>query len=148
MYASREVLIVEDETSLQTTVEHIIRLIDPKLSLIDPKLSTVWVKSAEKAMSLLRHRKFELIVADYLLAGPRTGIDLWHMCRLRHAEVPFVMISGIGVLNFLNLTEGFSARPLFLSKPFRPIDIQEALSDLLKHHKRKNVTVSHPGSFA
>jgi DNA-binding NtrC family response regulator len=119
-----EILIVEDEVNLRTAFDHIIRS-------VDSKLVPIWVDSAEKALDLLRHQTFEFVIADYYLAGPRTGLQLWSSMHRRFPQIPFLLVSGMSTKEYLEKTSGLTHGPTYLAKPFTIEECRQAISSLI-----------------
>lgn len=94
-----------------------------------------WISTAEDAIELIKKMNFDLIIADYTLAGITNGLQLWEYCQKKLPLTPFVMMSGIPVEDFLRLTEGNRAPP-YLPKPFSLRDLRQLLETLLSKQNR------------
>lgn len=83
-----KVLIVEDEPLWQIVIERALRLIDPE---IEVRVSG----DANQAFELLnKEGNFDLVIADQLLNGAKTGLDLWDILLEQKVDIPFVIVSG------------------------------------------------------
>ena len=106
---TRNVLIVEDDLSLNPILTQVFHSIDPLLN-VD------WVTSAEEGLERIRTTPYTMVVADYSLAGNGTGLDLWDYCKDDIRKIPFVVVSSIALDRYFRLV-GNRVSPPFLAKP-------------------------------
>jgi DNA-binding response OmpR family regulator len=93
--ASRKVLIVEDDLFLAAIVGRAVYDINPDCD-ID------WATSLEQALSKmvqeideLGRSPYHLVVADVMLDGRGTGLDLWKVFCRTYPQVPVMLISSL-----------------------------------------------------
>ncbi len=79
------ILVVDDEESIRFTFETF---------LIDEGYSVTTAQNYDEAMALFAGSVFDLVLADILLGGGRTGIDLMREARKLHLDCPFVVVTG------------------------------------------------------
>ncbi len=113
----KSVLIVEDDLSISNLMERVIRSIAPGVNL-------EWATSAEEALKLVDTSSkespsspYDLVISDFYLDGPKTGLDFWNIFRKTHPGVPFVLMSTADLNDFLE-NEDEQSVPFFLRKPF------------------------------
>jgi len=108
-----KILLVEDDSAFGSAL---FRVLKQSFGRIQVRMTA----TAEEGMEFLDKETFDLIVADYTLAGPGTGLDLWTKCCRpgKNARTPFVMISGLAVESYLEVASRCASAPLFLPKPF------------------------------
>jgi DNA-binding NtrC family response regulator len=116
-----EILIVEDDFSLETVLVHVLHRIDTRLKI-------KWATNLSEAQKYLQemHKqedpKLCLVLCDILLPNFENGIPIWKYVRDHFRDTPFVFMSGVSSDNYLKLMASESAWPPFISKPFRVID--------------------------
>jgi DNA-binding NtrC family response regulator len=118
----KSVLIVEDDVLAANLIERLLRSVRSDMDFD-------WTNSAEDAIRTisLSHQAnldcpYDLIVSDFYLEGSKMGLDFWNVCREFYPTVPFVLMSGNDLSDFLEQEED-GALPYFLKKPF---DIKKA----------------------
>lgn len=79
------VLVVDDEESIRFTFEAF---------LMDEGYSVMTAQSYDEAMALFAGSVFDLVFADIILGGERTGIDLMREARKLNLYCPFVVVTG------------------------------------------------------
>lgn len=115
----KKFLVVEDDLGAQLLWERIIDIVDPKAVIR-------WATSEEGAEKLIRERArmgddFDIVVTDVLLAGEKTGIDLWKRYGDGHSQ--FLFVSGIGRRKFTEMTGKWEDEyPLLMQKPLNAKD--------------------------
>lgn len=119
-------LVVEDDFTYQPLWEKIIRSVDPSAKIR-------WSISAEGAEKLIKSSEtFDFIIADILLSGPRTGVDLWK--RFRNRNSLFLFASGMPLKAFTELIGDHKGTyPYLLRKPLNPRECVESLRTLLAY---------------
>jgi hypothetical protein len=121
-------LVVEDDIGVQLMWE---RMIDA----VDPEATILWATTEEGAEILIRDEArsgndFDIVVADVMLAGKKTGIDLWK--RYGNGNLQFLFVSGIGRKKFNELLgKGNLEHPYLLQKPLNPSDCIVCLRAML-----------------
>lgn len=124
-------LIVEDDFTLQPFWEHVIQEVSPN-ALIR------WATTEEGAEKLIRDRhrindRFDVVITDILLAGEKTGVDLWK--RYGSPETVFLFTSGLSVRRFNGLMgQDDSEEAILIRKPLNPIQCVESLKAVLAYH--------------
>ncbi len=122
-YAPR-FLVVEDDASIQPVWERIIRTIDPQAIIR-------WSRTGEGAEFLIeqqrkRHGVFDFIVADVMLAGKMTGVDLWR--KHPESESLFLFVSALSQKKFNEMVGKDRDRfPFLVNKPIDPIECIESI---------------------
>jgi DNA-binding NtrC family response regulator len=123
--APQSVLVVEDDTSLR-------RPLASTLYDVHPDLSLKWVTTVPDAKESIQMYEPGLIIADCLLDGDGTGLQLWEYCLKHHPRVPFMLMTGLSQDDLWRLKpKSTSGLPIVLRKPFRPIEYKRALIDAL-----------------
>ncbi len=79
------ILVVDDEESIRFTFEAF---------LTDEGYSVDTAASYDQAIELLSGSAFDLVFADIILGGGRTGTDLMREARKLNLECPFVVVTG------------------------------------------------------
>lgn len=120
---SYQVLVAEDDRCLYNAIYRCLRAIDKDVQCI-------WATTADEAQMHLEQRAFDLVISDYTLCGLKTGMDLWETCRRKNLAHRFLMISGMGVGDFIRIT-GRSNRIPFLPKPFSVNDLTLVVAGIL-----------------
>lgn len=114
------ILIVEDELGLRTPLIRVLRD-------VDPKCECDWVVRVSDACRLLKTQNYDLIFADYYLGEKQTGWNLWQICNRKYPEIPFVIISAMGIEKYLRMVKGKDRWPFFLPKPFTRSEYQASV---------------------
>jgi CheY-like chemotaxis protein len=129
------VLVVENEAIVR------LELVDQFEGL---GLIVLAAQDADEAILLLdSHPEIELLMTDIKMPGSMDGIRLAHHVRDRWPPVKIIVLSGM--LNTqLSQLPGES---IFLSKPYDPGALAEALSNMLNSHVPPTAG-SHPGLSA
>lgn len=122
-------LIVEDDIGIQQIWERIIDNIDPDAMIR-------WATTEEGAERLMRDRarlgdEFDVVVADIMLGGTKTGIDLW---REHQGSAPrFLFTSGITKKKFKEMIGSHEGElPLLIQKPLNPNDCISCIRQMLE----------------
>jgi CheY-like chemotaxis protein len=86
--------------------------------------------AAEEAIEMLvRHARIQVLVTDITLPGSMTGLDLARKARELIPDLKILTISGNA--DEEAISESCLDRCAFLAKPFRPSDLNRAVSELL-----------------
>lgn len=110
-------LVVEDDISLQSIWERIIESVDPTAMIR-------WARTEEGAEKLIQDRQrvgdeFDCIIVDIMLAGEKTGIDLWN--RYGDTNTQFLFTSSLPFKKFSKMIgHDHGAYQFFLEKPLNP----------------------------
>ena len=119
------VLIVEDDPVWRIIIERSLRLIDP-----DSRISAS--ASANQALALLTEdNDFDLIIADQILNGSQTGLDLWDTLRRQGSDIPYVLLSGTARGDLYEQLKSYPAEaiPRYLEKPASPTELSQLLAN-------------------
>jgi DNA-binding NtrC family response regulator len=84
------ILIVEDDPQWQLLLANTVRNVSAGASLI-------CVNSVATAKQVLDiDKNFDIILADFMLEGDETGVDLWQSRRgkYKHSAPPFILVTG------------------------------------------------------
>lgn len=116
-----KILVAEDEPLMLMAIE-------AKLKTIG--FEVVAVSDGQQALKVLETYKADLIITDILM--PYTsGLELIGIVKSKNAKLPIIVLSGLGeeeiVLEAFNL-----GADDFLTKPFKPIDLELRVKRLLK----------------
>ena len=87
------------------------------LQELHPRSHWVEATSASDALSILRGRPIGFVIADYVLTGPRTGLDLWQIARILAPDSRFLLMSDLRVDQYLDIVSGFTDPPECIEKP-------------------------------
>lgn len=115
--SEKNILVVEDDSCMKTAIERIVRKIDRRINF-------QWASSAEEALGQLNKKYFDLVISDYNLPGLENGLKVWEASQIHSPHCKFVMMSGMGVSEYLNATRNQKYPPSFLPKPFSPIELR------------------------
>jgi response regulator of citrate/malate metabolism len=132
----KKFLVVEDDFAAQPIWDKIIRSVDPKAIIR-------WATTEEGAEKLIQERadagdRFDFVIADIFLDGPKTGIDLWK--RFGGGSTQFLFISSITRNKFHEMLGQWKNQyPLLIRKPFNLNECVESLISLLKAQKYFNL---------
>lgn len=85
MEKKRRVLVVDDEESIRFTF---------KCFLADEGYEVVTAKNYMEAMDIIATGEFDMIYADIILGGGKTGLDVIREARERNVTCPVVVITG------------------------------------------------------
>ena len=122
---SGNVLVVEDSLS---QANHLVRLLE---SL---GLHAIRVASGEDALTLAAKQPFDLILADYMLEGALTGLDVIRKTRAlpgRAGKVPILAVSGFDdTARRIDMLR--SGANDFIQKPVVPEELQVRVSNLVR----------------
>ena len=121
----RRILLVEDEASIATTQERIL-----KQSPFEHRVTLA--ATGEEALDILSQSAFDLISLDYTLPGELNGLDVYRRVRERDPEIPILFISGN--MEFLESTKDLGATDShmdYLSKPCENLIYADTLNRLL-----------------
>lgn len=120
-----QLLIIEDDTCLQTVLSKSVRSIDPDLEVR-------WANSAELALQNLRMQHFDIVISDYYLRDRlTTGLWIWDRYHRTFPQTQFLLMSGIATEEFVQLTEGRKKSPRFLHKPFGIGEFRESVVEMI-----------------
>jgi DNA-binding NarL/FixJ family response regulator len=125
---SRSILVVEDDPFMQKNFQHVIKSIDPLIKV-------ECVETAEEAQTILGKSGayfYDLVVADQILGGQKTGIDLWRECKDSFPPMSFILTSGRKWKTiFTSRMIEETSLPPFLPKPFKQEDCRRMMSAML-----------------
>jgi DNA-binding NtrC family response regulator len=115
----RRLLVVEDDLDLWKMVERIARAVDPEV-IID------FARNADEAIDrMLERHRYDLILADFMLADSRSGFWLQQRCERLQPWSNFALMSALPLR-----TPGPISCP-FLHKPFTIPECRDFLAQLL-----------------
>lgn len=115
MTANKTVLIVDDD-------ELVLESLDLLLSGAEG-LQSIRALGAEGAMRHMRHAPIDIIVADVILAGPISGIELCNEAINRYPNVALVVITADTEVQLHDIPP----RGVFLRKPFGATELLVAV---------------------
>jgi putative two-component system response regulator len=119
------ILVIDDEAVIRMLVVEILEVAGHDVVAAD---------SAERAIALLEHEEFELVVSDVIMPG-LSGLELLEIVRARRASLPVVLVTGAGTYETLSqaLTRGAAG---LVTKPFAHAELQNAVADALERATR------------
>jgi CheY-like chemotaxis protein len=120
-----KVLIVEDEPFWQLLIER-------ALKKIDDRIVVKFTENANQALQELeKSADFDFIIADHLLSGSLTGLDLWDTLAEKKSEIPYILISGINKDNFFDRLMPYRTEmvPQFIEKPVSIRELSKKLNE-------------------
>jgi putative two-component system response regulator len=119
------VLVIDDEDVIRMLVMEI---------LVSAGHVVTGAESAERALGLLEHHEYDLVVSDVIMPG-LSGLELLESVRARHASLPVVLVTGAGTYDTLSqaLTRGAAG---LVTKPFAHAELQAAVADALDRASR------------
>lgn len=128
----KKVLIVEDDLFLAAIVGRAVHDLD-----VDSNID--WVTSLEQAFGKITagiekigECPYELVIADVMLEGKGTGLDLWKIfCRI-YPDVPVMIMSSLPQDQVFEAVKNEShTPPNFLKKPFSMGDLKTNIKEIL-----------------
>jgi putative two-component system response regulator len=119
------ILVIDDEDVIRMLVMEILETAGHEIT---------GAESAERALTLLDHLEFDLVVSDVIMPG-LSGLELLEAVRARRASLPVVLVTGAGTYDTLSqaLTRGAAG---LVTKPFAHADLQAAVADALERSAR------------
>lgn len=134
----KSVFVIEDDLSTSNLIERVLRSISPGIEL-------EWCTSAEEAIEIInaaysasKSSPFVLVISDFYLDGPKTGLDFWNFFHQRYPNVPFILMSSADLDDFMDSDESTSV-PYFLKKPFDISQCRAFLSKFIKSGYRSHI---------
>lgn len=124
------VLIVDDDPLCSMFIEKVIREFSPKLRCLT-------AVSEAKALAILARVKCDLVLADYFLEGPETGLDLCRKIKTEYPEITCVMMSGMKFEKYQDLAVRWELQPDFMEKPISSSVIQKYLAEFYEVAKER-----------
>ncbi len=135
---SKQILIVEDDVFLAA-------IIGRALFDLNPDCEIDWATNLEKALTKtiqrvdeLPRQPYDLVVADVMLDGWGTGVDLWKVLARAYPEMPVMLISSMKLEELLissatpDPTQPVSFDQLhYLQKPFSMGELKSSIRELL-----------------
>lgn len=124
----RKYLVVEDDFALQPIWEYVLQTIDPNAVIR-------WARTQEGAEKLINDRirskdQFDIIIADVMLAGKKTGVDLWR--DFKETGMLFLFTSSLTEKKFQQMVgENYGEYPFFLRKPLYVPDCIACINALI-----------------
>lgn len=115
MAANKTVLVVDDNELVLESIELLLAGTEG--------LHTIRALGAEGALRHLRHAPVDIIIADVILTGSISGIDLCHEAIKRHPDVALVVITADSEVQLHDVPP----RGVFLRKPFGATELMVAL---------------------
>jgi putative two-component system response regulator len=119
------ILVIDDEEVIRLLVVEILETVGHTVT---------GAESAERALKLLEHDDFDLVVSDIVMPG-LSGLELLELVRARHASLPVILVTGAGTYDTLSqaLTRGAAG---LVTKPFAHTDLQSAVEHALERATR------------
>lgn len=119
-------LIVEDDRSLLPIFDWIARDAGAGVAYH-------WCSNLDQARALLRHNRYQLILADFLLEEGGNGLDLFEINEASPDRAEFVLMSSLDLDKFCR--PGGSGPSRLLSKPLDVTELQELIRGLSTDRK-------------
>lgn len=118
------VMIVEDDSCLYHSLARALRQVNRNCQI-------TYATNVDSALENLSHQNIDLIISDYTLCGFENGLDLWKTCRERYPHLPFVMMSGMPITQYLGLVKQEKNPPRYIPKPYSVSEIKNAVGEFL-----------------
>lgn len=125
MKSEGNVLIVEDDVDCRLFIENAIRKFSSKICCLT-------AASEQQALKILNLIPCDLIIADYFLDGPGTGLDLCRKVHSRFPDAKCLMISGMTFYKYKDLALKSEVQPDFMEKPLSPGSIEKYLASFFE----------------
>lgn len=123
---SLNILLVDDDRSLATTLSHGLR------KAMGEAVSIAVCFSGFEAIAMLGNQAFDVVVSDLNMPGP-SGLELLHRIRQDHGEIILVLITAYGTDA---LEEGVRQLGVgYITKPFEPAFLAELIKGLIQGKK-------------
>lgn len=128
----KKFLVVEDDITIQPLWERIIKSMDSKAMIR-------WSSTEEGAEKLIQDRQrigdsFDFIIADIMLAGKKTGIDLWK--QYGNGDSVFLFASNLSPKKFAEMIGDRDDRyPFLVRKPLNSLECLECLRAMLAYKR-------------
>ena len=119
-----KILLVEDDTSLQEALQNLLSLQD---YMVTPATTIA------EARALVETENYDLILSDFRLPD-ETGIDLLTTLRATDTTTPFILMTAYGSIAIATEAMKKGAQD-FLCKPFEPIELIEAIEEVLSYNR-------------
>lgn len=100
-------------------------LILRKLVLQKSGYDVLTATSGSQALEILESRKVDLILSDQLMPGI-TGTQLAKQAKVRHPDLPVVIVSGVN-----EIPNGAESADLFISKLEGPVALSQKIASML-----------------
>lgn len=134
----QKILIVEDDFNFQTTlVEYFMRRRRRKQVRTDLHtefqidLATTYNDALFKyVLSEQSSKSYDLVIIDYQLEGKKNGLNLHAEFSKINQNIPIIMLSGISIEQFMQITKNKKCVPKFLSKPFNLKELEQIWLDI------------------
>jgi signal transduction histidine kinase/DNA-binding response OmpR family regulator len=118
------ILVVEDNTDARTMLSELLLILGHAVE---------GVGSAEQALALLEHKRFDVLLTDHSLPG-MSGLELARTVQARADGMKIVFSSGYGA----PAAEDLGFKPAFLPKPFTLAALQAVLEGLGQENTARN----------
>jgi FixJ family two-component response regulator len=111
---------------------------DVILNSVDRSAEVHWVNTEEAAERLMRQsiatqHQFDCVLADVMLVGQKTGVDLWK--RYGGHDALFIFVTGLLPHMVANMTAGCSYPKTVIHKPVDPTACADLIWSKLQDQK-------------
>ncbi|RDY58486.1 response regulator transcription factor [Flagellimonas nanhaiensis] len=121
-----KILLVEDDESLGYLLSEYLKM---------KSLDVVWAKNGKKALEIIEHDLFDLIVLDVMMPQ-MDGFTLATYIKKRHPDMPFIFLTAKSMK--IDVLKGFSLGAMDYLK--KPIDEEELVTRIMAHLSRLEKT--------
>ena len=120
----KKILVVDDEDYIRELMQKLLGRLGYRVSVAE---------SSEKAIGMIKHEKFPVIITDLLMMG-MDGVEFCELVRRSHRKVKIFALSGHGALFDPDKIEkaGFDG---FIEKPIDMATIQKTIAGCFKKRK-------------
>ena len=118
------ILLVEDDKSLQEALENLLSLHD---------YTVVSVATVADAQARYAQEQFELVLSDFRLPDA-SGIDLLSSIRSTDTSTPFILMTAYGSIAIATEAMKKGAQD-FLCKPFEPVELLDAIEEVRTYNR-------------
>ncbi|MEX0951557.1 MAG: response regulator, partial [Gammaproteobacteria bacterium] len=126
----KRLLIVDDDASFRKLIERYINLLLPDTEVIEHDPVTAGLPSLDGA-------HYDLIILDYFLNGPLTGLDLLNDWKKRHTVPPVIMMTGEGNEEVAVRAMKFGVHDYLRKQNITKEKMRESLLDAVNSHKQQ-----------
>ena len=122
-----KVLVVEDEPIWQLLILKALRRMNDGVEVCFSETANEALGAIKKSDS----EQFDLIIADQILEGAKTGLDLWDILFEQKSEIPYVLLSGFQKRDFFQALMPYRVErvPYFIEKPQSVSELSQKLSE-------------------
>jgi DNA-binding response OmpR family regulator len=121
----KKIVVVEDTQELWGSLYRVLRHMNLSMPV-------EFISTFEEASLKINAESTALVICDFNLPNLRNGLELWEELKIAERRIPFLMISGMDVQDYIRALNARSLRcaPAFLAKPFTTKELTDHLDSL------------------